>query len=174
MPPVCKKCSDVSAKGIDGNSSLSDTVFTGIFRRILHSSNTIKNVIRAGLCVFFALVLGLTILFRLKGFSFLLDINYNFLRYVPAFLALLVTVGGFILLGPRSGKRKPAREVITVAQIETLLKVDNKITAGRLAKAANTTEEYAKQVLNEMAVDGKLTVSADTHELVYSKNLWSG
>ena len=62
-------------------------------------------------------------------------------------------------------------ERITPAQIETLLNTDNRLTASRLAKATNVSEQYAKKFLDEMVVDGKLTTSTnDSYELVYSRN----
>ncbi|GHV87496.1 hypothetical protein AGMMS50255_7920 [Spirochaetia bacterium] len=123
--------------------------------------------------MFFVVVLGLTILFQLKGFSFLLEINYNFLRYIPVFVALLAVVGGFLFLRPKNKQQSNIVENITYVQIETLLRADNKLTASRLAKATNTSEPYAKKVLDDMVVNGKLNVtSADSYELVYSKNLF--
>jgi hypothetical protein len=142
------------------------------FGWLLNFPDKLKTLIKAGLCVFFVIVLGLTILFQLRGISWLLGINYNFLRYVPVFAAFLALVGGFLFLRPKAGKIRPSARSITQSQIEALLRTDNKLTSSRLAKATNTSEEYAKKILDEMVVDGKLEISAsDSYELVYSKNL---
>ncbi|MDR1901646.1 MAG: hypothetical protein LBQ88_05100 [Treponema sp.] len=119
----------------------------GLFGLLFKSPDKLKTIIKVGLCLFFAAVLGLTILFQLKGFSWLLDINYNFLRYIPVFVALLAVVGGFVFLQPKSKGGKGIIENITPAQIDTLLKTDNRLTPSRLAKATNTSEEYAKKIL---------------------------
>jgi predicted HTH transcriptional regulator len=84
-------------------------------------------------------------------------------------VALIAAVGGFVFLRSKSPKQTTIKESITPAQIESLLKANNKLTASRLAKATNTSEEYAKKVLDNMVVDGKLTISTkDSYELVYS------
>jgi predicted transcriptional regulator len=85
----------------------------------------------------------------------------------------MAVIGGFVFLRSKSPKRKTIMESITPAQIETLLRADNRLTANRLAKATNTSEEYAKKVLDTMVVDGKLTISSrDSYELVYSRILF--
>ena len=169
-PPVCSNCK--SARAPENHFHGPKMDYTGILNRLLNASGGLKTQIKAGLCLCFAAVLGLTILFQIKGFSFLFDINYNFLRYLPAFAALIAVIGGFVFLRTKSPKKKVMLESITPAQIEALLRADNKLTASRLAKASNTSEGYAKEVLNKMTVEGKLTVSAkDSYELVYSKNI---
>jgi hypothetical protein len=143
-----------------------------LFSLLFKSSDKLKTIIKAGLCIFFVAALGLTILFQLKGISWLFDINYNFLRFIPVFTALLAMVGGFIFLRPKSKGRSGISENITPAQIDTLLRADNRLTPSRLAKATNTSEEYAKKVLDKMVIDGELEISAtNSYELTYSRNI---
>lgn len=172
VPPVCANCSGIS------KVRQPEAEIVGVIGRIISSSNRVKIFIKVGLGVFFASVLGLTILFQIKGVAFLLDINYNFLRYIPVFIAFVAVAGGFILLGRKPHEKagvpgKNKKETITAAQIETLLRIDGKLTPSRLAGATNTSKEYAKKVLNDMAAEGILNVSSptDAYELVYSKNL---
>jgi predicted transcriptional regulator len=162
--PLCENCRNLSNK-----SAVPELI--DILNRVLGFSNKLKTAIKFGLCAFFFIILGLTILFQIKGFSFLLGINYTFLRYIPTLLALIIAVSGFVLLRHRSTKHKMKKELITAAQIETLLKADNKLTPSRLATATNTSVEYAKKILNDLAVEGKLTVSVGAYELIYSKDL---
>jgi hypothetical protein len=144
----------------------------GLFSLLFKSADKLKTIIKAGLCVFFVAVLGVTILFQLKGVSWLLDINYNFLRFIPVFTALLAMVGGFVFLRPKSKGGNGIIENITPAQIDTLLRADNRLTPSRLAKATNTSEEYAKKILDKMVVDGELEISTtNSYELTYSRNL---
>jgi predicted transcriptional regulator len=171
-PPICNNCKSVNLT--ISHSRSADPEGNGSFHWLFNFPDKLKNIIKIGLCVFFVVVLGLTILFQLKGFSFLFEINYKFLRYIPVFVVLLAVIGGFIFLRPKDKKRESIVENITSAQIESLLKADNKLTSSRLAKATNTSEAYAKKILDNMVVDGKLNVSsADSYELVYSKNLLS-
>jgi predicted transcriptional regulator len=166
-PPVCNNCAaEESAKNYSHTSKLEYTGFL--------LNNKFKPLIKAGLCVFFVVVLGFTILFHLRGLRFLTEINFNFLRYIPAFVALIAAIGGFVFLrSSKPSKQQEVKENITPAQIETLLKADNRLTVRRLARATNTSEEYAKKVLDDMVVDGKLQVSAkDSYELVYSGTLF--
>jgi hypothetical protein len=174
-PPVCTNCAaEESAKNYSHTSELEYTGFL--------LNNKFKTLIKAGLCVLFVAVLGFTILFHLRGLQFLTEINFNFLRYIPAFVALIAVTGGFVFLRSSKPPKQKAvkenitsaqKEHITPAQIETLLKADNRLTARRLARATNTSEEYAKKVLDDMVVDGKLQVSAkDSYELVYSGTLF--
>jgi uncharacterized membrane protein len=145
------------------------TKYTGLLNKVFHSSERVKTLIKAGLCVLFVAVLGFTILFQLKGLSLFTEINYNFLRYTPAFVALIAVIGAFTFLRSKSPKQTATKDSITPAQIESLLRADNRLTASRLAKATNTSEEYAKKVLDNMVVDGKLTISSkNSYELVYS------
>jgi hypothetical protein len=168
-PPICINCGKLDIPEKKPEQSQPEN--TNSFERLFNISEKIKTLIKVGLCVFFAVILGFTILFQLKGFSWLFEINYNFLRYIPAFAALLALVGGFVFLRPKSRKASIPAGSITQAQIESLLRTNNKLTPSRLAKATNTSEEYAKKVLDEMVVDGKLEIStAGSYELIYSKN----
>jgi hypothetical protein len=165
--PICSNCK--SARIAGNHSHAAGTEYSGFIDRIFSLPGKFKTLVKAGLCIFFVAVLGFTILFQLKGFRLFTDINYNFLRYIPALVALIAVVGGFAFLRSKSSKQTIIKESITPAQIETLLKTGNALTASRLAKATNTSEEYAKKVLDTMVVDGKLTISAkDSYELVYS------
>lgn len=168
-PPKCKNCS--REENMENN--LLEKQTKKIFDGISISSSALKKIIKAGLCVFFVVILGFTILFQTKGISWLFDINYNFLRYIPAFVAFLALIGGFIFLknkNPQNNEKNiSTKETVTSAQIDTLLRIDNKLTASRLAGATNVSVEYAKKVLNDMAVDGKLQVSTEDYELAYFK-----
>jgi predicted transcriptional regulator len=140
--------------------------------RLSNTSDRLKTLIKAGLCVSFAVILGVTILLQLGGFPFLFAVNFFLLRYLPAFIALLAVICAFIFLRKKSPAEKIIVERITPAQIEALLNADNRLTASRLAKATNVSEEYAKKFLDAMVVEGKLTTSTnDSYELVYSRNL---
>jgi hypothetical protein len=170
LPPICNNCKSAGTAG--NHSHTGETEYSGFIERIFSSSDKVKTLIKAGLCIFFVGVVSFTILFQLKGLKLFTEINYNFLRYIPAFVALIAVIGGFLFLRKKSPKQTAIKESITPAQIETLLKADNRLTVSRLAQATNTSEEYAKKVLDTMVVDGKLTISAkDSYELVYSKNL---
>ena len=170
-PPICNRCKlEKSAKS---NSLLSGMKLNKNFLNGLYNtSDKVKTYIKAGLCVAFVIILGLTILFQLRGLSFLFEINFFFLRFIPAFIALLAVIGGFVFLKRKSStEKKVFIENITPAQIETLLNANNRLTASRLAKATNVSEEYAKKVLDNLVVEGQLTTSTnDTYELVYSRN----
>ena len=82
-------------------------------------------------------------------------------------MSFIAMISGFIILK----KKKSIKNRITPAQIKTLLNVDNKLTALRLAQATNTSVDYAKKVLDNMTLEGKLNVSAGDSELIYSKAL---
>jgi hypothetical protein len=171
-PPICNNCRKVKVPA-NGPEQLQPEG-TGLLRWFLKSPDKLRIFIKVGLCVFFLVVLGFTILFQIKGFAWLFEINYSFLRFIPVFFAFLALVCGFIFLKPKSKKAKTIIESITQAQKESLLRTDSKITASRLSKATNTSEEYAKKVLDEMVVDGKLKISAaDSYEMTYSKNILS-
>jgi hypothetical protein len=115
----------------------------------------VKNIAR----IVLGSVLGLVVFLHLRGPTFSFGI-------ISIFIALIAAVGGFIFLGRKPHKHR--KEHITAAQIETLLKVNNKLTSRRLASATNTSIEYAKKVLDALVVEGKLDVSSDVHELIYS------
>jgi hypothetical protein len=170
-PPVCNNCRNAGKPEITPEHPHKEGI--GMFNWLLKSPDKLKTVIKAGLCVFFVAVLGLTILFQTKGISWLFEINYNFLRYIPVFVAFMALVGAFVFLSPKSKNGKMFGKTINHAQIEALLRADKKLTPSRLAKATNTSEECAKKILDEMVIDGKLEISAtDSYELTYSKNLW--
>ncbi|MCL1991577.1 MAG: hypothetical protein FWG66_01330 [Spirochaetes bacterium] len=165
--PCCKTCAALDGKpGLDSPRHSASSFLD----RILSAPDTLKTTIKAGLCIGFVGILGLTILFQTMGLAFLFGINYNFLRYVPAFIALVVAIGGFALLGKKGKKNVLVKNEITFAQIEALLKSDNRLTVRRLANATNTSEETAQKYLDKMASEGKLDISSDSHELIYSKN----
>ena len=169
-PPICSNCK--SERKTESNSPPVGMKNNGYFLNGLYrSSDKLKTLIKAGLCVIFAIILGFTILFQLGGFSFLFEINFFILRYLPAFIALLAVICAFIFLKKKAPEEKMIIEIITPAQIETLLNTDNRLTASRLAKATNVSEEYAKKFLDDMVVEGKLTTSTnDSYQLVYSRN----
>ena len=170
-PPICNNCK--SERVAKNNSSLSGMELNNNFLNGLPIiSDKLKTLIKAGLCVAFAVILGVTVLLQLGGFSFLFAVNFFLLRYLPAFIALLAVICAFIFLRKKSPAEKIITEIITPAQIEALLNADNRLTATRLAKATNVSEEYAKKYLDSMVVEGKLTTSTnDSFELVYSRNL---
>jgi hypothetical protein len=168
-PPICINCRKISIS--ENKAEQLQPESTNLFDLSFNSLERMKTIIKIGLCVFFAVILGFTILFQLKGISWLFEINYNFLRYIPVFVAFLALVGGFLFLRPKPKKTNSPIERITQAQIESLLQANNKLTPSRLAKATNTSEKYAKKVLDEMVVDGKLEISAsNSYELTYSRN----
>jgi len=165
-PPVCNNCK--SAGTPENHSHAAGTGHTSFFNKLFNSSDKVKTLIKGGMCVFFVGILIFTILFQIKGLKLFTEINYNFLRYIPVFAALIAVIAGFVLLRSKSSKQTALKE-ITSAQIEALLKANNTLTVSRLANATNTSEEYAKKVLDTMVVDGKLTISANySYELVYS------
>ena len=169
-PPICNNCK--SERVTESNSPLSGMKLDRNFLNGLYKSpDKVKALIKAGLCIAFAIILGITILLQHRGFSFLFEINFFILRYLPAFIALLAVICAFIFLGKKSPTEKIIVEKITPAQIETLLNTGDRVTASRLAKATNVSEEYAKKVLDNLVVEGKLTTSTnDSYELVYSRN----
>jgi predicted transcriptional regulator len=151
-PPVCKNC-----RGLSHQNAVSD--LSNTLNHIQKLPNIAKNIARIGLGLGVLLVLGLFVFLRSRGLMFSFGT-------ISIFLALIAVVGGFVFLSRKTHKRK--KEHITAAQIETLLKVNNKLTPRRLASATNTSIEYAKKVLDALAVEGKLDVSSDAHELIYT------
>jgi hypothetical protein len=161
-PPLCKNCYGILNKNAIPEASLN---------HVLDSLNKMKTPVKIVLGIGVIAILGLIVFIQTKAFPRFLGINITFLRYIPfAFLALLVGAGGLVLLG-RKFSFKLKKECITTAQIETLLKMDNRLTPSRLASATNVSIEYAKKVLNNLVVEGKLNVSTSIHELIYSKDL---
>jgi hypothetical protein len=159
-PPLCKDCADLSNKAGELTKDMDSA---------LKFSDKTRRIIRIGLGVGGLVVMGLAAFFQFKLFPRLLGIHFAFLPYTALFFTSLAAVGWFAVLKRPSSK--PKGERITAAQIETLLKIDDKLTPSRLASATNTSVEYAKKVLNDLAVEGKLNVSAGVRELIYSKDL---
>jgi predicted transcriptional regulator len=160
--PICKNCRDLA------NAPPSPAAADAL-NRIKNLPGKIKNILTIGLIVGSLSVLGLTIFLSSKIFP--PSLSFDPLRYVPTLLGFIGALSlGMILKRRRS---KTGKESITQAQIDALLKADNKLTPTRLAGATNTSVEYAKKVLNALAVEGKLNVSSEEMELVYSKDLLS-
>lgn len=166
VPPLCRSCAGQKNAGNPLGNAATDLLSSKI------SARTLKTLAKIGLCVSAVVIIGLTILFNTKGIAFLFDMDFGFLRFAPAFFALVLAGGGLFLL--RNKGRSVKKETITPAQIETLLKVDNKLTPKRLASATGTSEEYAKKFLNDLTVEGKLIASTEAYEMVYSKPLLQG
>jgi len=105
-----------------------------------------------------SVVLLLLALFVRSNFS-------NWIFFIPFALSVLVQVPLAIFV--RSNGK--LNQTITRAQIDSLLRVDNQLTAKRLASATGTSEKTAAEYLGNLFKQNELSVTSSETELVYRR-----
>jgi hypothetical protein len=161
--PVCLRCKNKKA------NDMMSMIPSGVLVTVTDLSNTFKRIIKAGICVSAAVLVSLSVF---------LHLNFGFaLLYIPAAAALAGAILSLKYLHSGASKQPASKRLqskgITLAQLDTMLKINNnKISARQLASAADTTEEAAKAFLNKLAVEGMLSpvVDPDAMELSYRKD----
>ncbi|GHU24397.1 hypothetical protein FACS1894164_10940 [Spirochaetia bacterium] len=159
---ICRRCSGTVI------ASHSNEVKKSIemLDRVQKLPGKTKRLIQGGLW-------GLTgVLFFLAAY---MSIHYELrFLFLPAVAAL---VGSFISIrllkpGAKNLTKILTSQVITSAQLETVLRLhDGTVTAKQLASATSTPEDIAKDYLKSLAIEGKLSpvIDSDATELTYTK-----
>jgi hypothetical protein len=157
-PPVCVRCKN------SRNYQRPVSRILTLWNWLKNSSKSTQLAIKFGLSAISVLsfVLSLSV-HAVYGITFF---------YIPSVILGLGTIGCCVLL--HDTKQSKAKG-ITMAQVNTLLRINNNtITAKQLASATNTSEETATDFLKKLVTEGKLSpdIEYETAALVYKKSVW--